>query len=122
MPNPNIYAIIYKESKEVVKMDFALILLVIFIVVVAIFFKDFKSVVYFLGIIEIFFRLTHRIALLIKIKDFTKLVDKYIPYSLEGVINTYSSGILNTILIWVLILLFIYFEYYLVKYWVSKKK
>ena len=38
-------------------MDIVLIILVISIIVVALFFKDFKSVVYFLGIIEIFLRL-----------------------------------------------------------------
>ena len=103
-------------------MDFTLILLVIFIIVVALFFRDFKSVVYFLGIIEIFFRLMHRIAGLLGIKEFTNFVVKYIPTCLESVVDAYSSGILNTVLIWILILLFGYFEFYLVKYWIHKKK
>lgn len=102
--------------------DIVLILLVVSIIIVGLFFKDFKSVVYFLGILEIFFRLIHRIANLIAIKEFTNFVDEYIPTSLEGIINSYSSGILNTVLTWILILLFIYFEWYLIKYWIKKKK
>ena len=103
-------------------MDILLIVLVVSIILVGIFFKDFKSVVYFLGIIEIFFRLAHRIESLLEIKGFSYFVSKYIPISLEEVINTYSSGILNTVLIWILVLLFIYFEWYLIKYWLKKKK
>ena len=41
-------------------MDIVLILLVIAIIIVGLFFKDFKSVVYFLGIIDIIFRLFHK--------------------------------------------------------------
>ena len=103
-------------------MDLVLIILVIAIIVVALFFKDFKSVVYFLGIVEIFLRILHRMTSLLKISAFSQFVNKYIPTSLEGVINTYSSGILNVVLIWILILLFIFFEWYLIKYWVGKKK
>lgn len=103
-------------------MDIALILLVVLIIVVGIWFKDFKSVVYFLGIVEVFFRLIYKIASLLKISDFTIFINKYIPNSLEAIVDTYSSGILNTVLIWILVLLFVYFEWYLIKYWVGKKK
>ena len=103
-------------------MDIVLIILVITIIIVALFFKDFKSVVYFLGIIEIFLRLIHKISSLLKIDTFTEFINKYIPSSLEGIINTYSSGILNIVLIWILVLLFIFFEWYLINYWLKKKK
>ena len=103
-------------------MDIMLILLVIAIIVVALFFKDFKSVVYFLGIIELFFRLVHKIADMIKIADFSAFINKNIPSSIEGIINNYSSGILNTILMWILIFLFCYWEFYLITYWIQKKK
>lgn len=103
-------------------MDIVLILLVILIIIVGFYFKNFKSVVYFLGIVEIFFRLIHKIAILLGIKDFILFINKYIPSSLESVIDTYSSGILNTVLIWILLFLFVYFEWYLITYWVKKKK
>jgi hypothetical protein len=103
-------------------MDVVLIVLVIAIIVVGLFFKDFKSVVYFLGIIDILFRLLHKLIELISVKPITDFVVSYIPASLEAITNNYSSGILNTVLIWVLFLLYIYFEYYLIKYWIKKKK
>ena len=103
-------------------MDWLLIILVIAIVAVALFFRDFKSVVYFLGILEIFFRIVHKLASLLKLDSFTSIVNKYIPNSLESIIDMYSSGILNTVLVWLLLLLFIAFEWYLIKYWVKKKK
>ena len=103
-------------------MDVVLILLVVAIIIVFLFFRDFKSVVYFLGIIDIAFRLFHKLIALIKLEPVTEFVVKYIPSSLEAVINHYSTGILNTILVWILFLLYVYFLVYLVKYWVKKKK
>ena len=79
-------------------MDLVLIILVVAIIAVALFFKDFKNVVYFLGIIEILMRLLHKIVSLLKIDTLTTFVNKYIPTSLEGIINEYSSGILNAVL------------------------
>ena len=117
-----IYVILNKEVKESSKMDVVLILLVVAIIIVGLFFRDFKSVVYFLGIIDITFRLFHKLIALIQLKPVTEFVVKYIPSSLEAVINHYSTGILNTILIWILFLLYVYFLVYLVKYWVKKKK
>ena len=103
-------------------MDLMLIILVITIILVGLYFKDFKSVVYFLGIIDIFFHLLHKLISLIDIEIITNFVKEYIPNSIESIINYYSSGILNTVLIWVLFFLYVYFEIYLVKYWIKKKK
>ena len=103
-------------------MDIILIVLVVAIIAVGLFFRDFKSVVYFLGIIDIIFRLFHKLIELVKISALTDFVIEYIPSSLEAIINHYSTGILNTVLIWVLFLLYIYFLVYLIKYWIKKKK
>ncbi len=103
-------------------MDIVLIVLVILIVIVGLFFKDFKSVVYFIAILEVLFRLLHKISSLLNVNVFNNFVNSYIPSSIEGIINIYSSGILNTILIWVMIFIFSCFLYYLVIYWIKKKK
>ena len=88
-------------------MDVVLIILVILIIVVGIFFKDFKSVVYFMGIVDIFFRLLHKLISLIDVKVINDFVRMYIPSSLEAIIDNYSTGILNTVLIWVLFLIYV---------------
>ena len=95
-------------------MDVVLIILVILIIVVGIFFKDFKSVVYFMGIVDIFFRLLHKLISLIDVKVINDFVRMYIPSSLEAIIDNYSTGILNTVLIWVLFLIYVCFLVYLV--------
>jgi len=103
-------------------MDVVLILLVIAIIVVGIFFKNFKSVVYFIGIADIFFRLLHKLIELTDVEVINNFVNNYIPASIEAIINNYSSGILNTVLIWLLFLLYVYFLFYLIKYWLKNKK
>lgn len=102
-------------------MEIVLIILVVAIIVVGLFFKDFKYSVYLLGILEIFFRLIYKIASLLKINELTIFINTYIPSSWESVINSYSSGFINMVLIWALIFLFIYFEWYLIRIWLKKK-
>ena len=102
-------------------MEIVLIVLVVAIIVVGLFFKDFKYAVYLLGILEIFFRLVHKIASLLRINELTIFTNTYIPSSWENVINIYSSGFVNMLLIWTLIFLFIYFEWYLIRIWLKKK-
>lgn len=103
-------------------MDVILIVIVTSLVIVGLIFKDFKSEVYFIGTIDILFRLLHKFIELINIKPLAKFIDKYIPDSLEGLINYYTSGILNTILIWILFIIDCYFVYYLITYWMKKRK
>lgn len=98
-----------------------LIIILILILAVAFFFKDFKNVVYFLGILEIFFRLIHFIATHLKVKEFIDLVNKYIPSSLIEVIGKYANGLLYDIFVWVLIGMFCCLEFYLVKYFIKRK-
>ena len=75
-----------------------------------------------MGIVDIFFRLLHKLISLIDVKVINDFVRMYIPSSLEAIIDNYSTGILNTVLIWVLFLIYVCFLVYLVKYWVKKKK
>ena len=59
-----------------------LILLVILIVVIFFWFKDFTHFVYFLGIVEIFFKIMDFIKTNIGIKEVANIIDKYIPGSI----------------------------------------
>ncbi len=99
-----------------------LIILIALIVIVVLFFKDFKSVVYFIGIVEIFFRLTHIIVNKLKIESLITVVNNYIPNSLANILAKYANGLLYDVMVWGLIILFICFEVYLVKYWIKKNK
>lgn len=98
-----------------------LIIILILIVAVAFFFKDFKNVVYFLGILEIFFRIIHYIANHIGVKEIANFVNSYIPSSLIDIIGKYANGLLFEIFVWILIFIFCCLEFYLIKYFIKRK-
>ncbi len=80
-------------------MDVILIILITSIVIVGLIFKDFKSEVYFICTMDIIFRLLKKFTQLIKIKPINSFVAKYIPRSIEGLIEYYTDGIVSTIII-----------------------
>lgn len=98
-----------------------LIILVVLIGIVVFFFKQFSSFVYFMAIMDIFLRLFHMIKSCLNIAEFTLFVDKYIPISIPGIINTYSTGIFNTLLILGYIILVAIFEFYTIRIFFKKK-
>ena len=98
-----------------------LVILVVLIGVVIFFFKKFSSFVYFMVIVDIFLRLVHMIAATLKIAEFTSFVVKYIPASVLAIINAYSSGIFNTLLVLGYIIIFVIFEFYTIRIFFKKK-
>ena len=98
-----------------------LVIVIILIILVLIWKKSFKDLVYFLAITELFFRLTHYISDLINVKEVTNIIN-YIPTSLESLVNIYSDGVFSTILNIGLLCCAVAFEYYLVKVWIKRKK
>lgn len=94
---------------------FALILLVV------IFCRDFKCFIYSLGVIEIFFRIVHFIGDNLGITELARIINKYIPSSIISVLNAYSSGLLNIILVWIFVILMAFLDFYLVKYLIKRK-
>ena len=99
-----------------------LIILLALIVIIAFFFRDYKNVVYFLGIVEIFFRIIHFIGDHLKISELNKFINDYIPQSLFTMLGKYSNGLLYEILIWLLLAIFISLEVYLIKYFFNRGK
>ena len=98
-----------------------LMILLIFVVIIVIIFKDTKSLIYFIGIADLFMKLVHFIKMQVKVPEFTSLVNHYIPTSIMGIINNYSEGIFNTILAWCYIIIMCWFLFYLVKYLIKRK-
>lgn len=97
-----------------------LVILLILIVVISFFFKDFTKVVYFLGIVEIFFRLIHFLGDHLKIAEVNKVINDYIPASLTDILAHYSSGLLYEILLWLLFICFLLLEVHLVRYFFKR--
>lgn len=100
-------------------MDLIILLLLIGLIVV--FFKDFKTFIYGLGIIEIFFRIITFIKDNVGVPELSSLIDKYIPSSIIDILGKYSQGLFYTILVWAFLASMICLEVYLVKYFFKRK-
>ena len=98
-----------------------LIIIILLILGVVIIYKDVKFVTYLIGILEIFFRLMHYIGDNIKFINLNPFINKYIPSSLFSIIEKYTSGVVCTIISWLLVAVLIMFLVYLVKYLIKKK-
>lgn len=101
-------------------MDVVVIIIVILALAVMIF-KKFSNVVYYIGIVDIFLRVLSFIAANIPVKEISNFIYTYFPSSVPSIINMYSSGIFNTILMWVLCVLYIFLDIYLIKIFWKKK-
>ena len=99
--------------------------LIIFILVICIIlylFRSFNAFIYFMALAEILLQLLSFLSERLPFGEVTTWIRENVPSSIQSLINSYSSGILNTVLVWILVLLFVYFEWYLIRYWVKKKK
>ena len=98
-----------------------LIVILVLIAIVVIIRRDFKSFVYSLGVIEIFFRVIHFIARNLNIVELSNFIDKYVPSSIISIFRTYSSGLILDILSWIFVIFMGVLDYYLLKYLIKRK-
>ena len=70
-----------------------LIVLVLLILVVIMFFKNYQSFVFLMAIIDIFLRILSFIKNNIGLNDVSYIIGKYFPDSIFDIINTYTNGI-----------------------------
>lgn len=97
------------------------VVLFILILLAMIFFRRFSNVIYVICIIDIFLRLVTKIFSLLSIDSISVIVNK-LPVSILGIINNYSSGIINVILIWIYISIYIIFLGYIIRALFTKKR
>ena len=83
---------------------------------------DFDNIVYVICIIDIFLRILDRLDHLLGVPEFSNLVNKYFHNSILDIINSYTTGIINTILVWLLLVIYIVFLYYVIRTFFRKKK
>lgn len=98
-----------------------LIIIFVLLVLVVIFFKDLKSFIYGLGIIEIFLRLLTFLKLNIGIPEISNLINKYIPETIIHILDKYADGLFYTLLVWLFFIAMVWFLIYLIKYFFKRK-
>ena len=88
-------------------------ILVIFIIllIVALVFKKVSNVIIFFGLIDVFLRILDYIGKN-TVEDVNNIINKLFPDSIPAIISAYSSGTLESILMWVYVFLMILFVYY----------
>ena len=101
-------------------MDIVVIVLVIAAIAVMIF-KKFSSVIYYIGIVDIFLRILDFIANNIPVPVVSNFINSYFPNSVSHIIDMYSSGIFTTVLLWLLCVVYIILLFYLVRIFWKKK-
>ena len=99
-----------------------LVVLIVLLVFVIIYSKMFQTYMFGFGMIDILFRILNLINGFIPIKEIKNFINTYIPASIPSVINHYTTGIFNTVLIWVYIVIMAVFLYYIVRVFVKRKK
>ena len=97
--------------------------IVLFIIIILVFFvkKTFSGFIYSVGMIDIFLRLITFLNTNLFGGELRKFISDYIPGSLIEMINSYTNGILATILIWIYVKIMIIFEFYIIKSFFHKK-
>lgn len=99
-----------------------IIVLAVLIVFVIIYSKRLQTYIFGFGMIDILFRILNIIKGFIPSSDIKELISEYIPSSVPKVINHYTSGILNTVLIWVYVIIMGIFLYYVIRIFIKRKK
>lgn len=99
-----------------------LVVLVVLLVFVIIYSKRFQTYIFGFGVIDILFRILNIINGFIPFKEVRKIIKTYTPPSVPDVINKYTNGVFNTVLIWVYVVIMAIFLFYVVKIFLKRKK
>ena len=88
-----------------------IVILLIIVILIAVIFKKASNTIIFLGLIDIFLRILNFIGNNTT-KEINAIINKYFPSSIPGIIEKYSSGVIETILVWGYVFLMCMFLYY----------
>ena len=94
---------------------FLIIILIAFTVLVVLR-RNVKWGIYVIGTSEVLFRLLHLLGDNLGVAEINSLVNKWFPESLFSIASAYTSGVIHSILFWVIIVLLFWFLFYLLKY------
>ena len=101
-----------------------LVVLIVFLLIIVAYFKSFDSFVYFFVITDIFLRILSFV--LDEYANYLSVISEFInnklPSNIIEVINTYSTGIFNDILVLCYVCIYVVFEVYAIRLFVKKRR
>lgn len=92
-----------------------LIIIFVFLVVITFVFKKFDTFVYSLAALDIFLRIVNFLKGNLMSAEIYQFINKNFPASIPSLIDKYTNGIFNEVLIWIYVINFIIFEIYIIK-------
>ena len=101
-------------------MELAVIL--VLVIISFIYFRNVNSVIYTICSVDIFFRIVTKVETLISVDKYSFYVNKYIPGSIMSLIDKYTSGILNTVFVWIYLGIYLIFLILVIKSLFNKKR
>ena len=99
-----------------------IVIIVLLLIAVVFVFRRFSSFVYALCLIDIFLRIVDFIARHLPVAGITDYLDKYFPNSIGFIIEKYTNGIVEDILLWGYVIIFAIFWFYVAGYFINKRK
>ena len=94
------------------------IILIILVLIVCFYFRDFYKIVNAVAIIDIFLRIFYFIVHNVEIRGISEYVEKYLPESVPAIILNYKKvlgSLMCNLLIWVYVIIMGIFLFYTVK-------
>lgn len=98
-----------------------LVVVIVIVCIIVFWKKTFASFVYFLSLTDITLRVLTFIRMNIGLPEVSEVIGKYVPSSIKYLIDVYSSGILNSVLTWGHVIVYILFIVYVGKYFIKMK-
>jgi len=101
-------------------MNIALIILLVMMVLVIVFYKDFRAFVYFTVCVDVFLRIVSYLKTNI-IKDTALSFFGAIPASIPAIIESFDLGAFNEVLVFIYVIIYIIFEIFIIRFFIKRK-
>ena len=99
-----------------------LILMIIILILVFLYFRRWSKFVYAVAMIDIFLRILAFFRDNVPVPELRTLLKKYFSSSIPDIFLRYTSGMLYTVLMWILVVIYIFFFFYILKIFLKKRR
>lgn len=97
------------------------IILIIMILIVCFYFRNFYKIVNAIAIIDIFLRIFTYVIHNVEIKGISEYIEKYLPESVPAIIDKYTDELICNILIWLYVIIMGIFLFYTIRHFFKSK-